>query len=494
MAKMPDEPGMMHRAAAIVERHRGNIERVHFDRRIDAHTVFFEAICSEAGYRAIQEELRAIGFLQTSLAPLSFLKLHVYLANRSGSLTGFLERTTAARANIAYMDFDDREHPERLTVSLTLERGAAVDRLLDDLKQRYRLEVLEYDTSGKSLDETVFYLRFAQQLREIIGEAEDEFLFRLLRDINHIVQALTNLGHDYRQVFESVLLTGRTLRATTGDAFYLDAQSHELSHGSLVCAQLPCGGNVYLMRGQGRQVMVDTGFGIYAEDLRGLLRESELGDLGEVEKVLITHGDADHAGSGGFIEAEAVMHPGTLEVLNQANRAYGSSIEGSILEEVYTRLINLFSEFRPPKNVILLDEGSEQMEGPFQVIGRIRVAGLEFKALKGLDGHVHGQAYYLCEEEGLLFTGDTLLNLSSFTPDRQRFSDLAKVLMTTVNVDSEAAAIERKGLLELAIRLDARMRPQGRRCLVCGGHGAVSVVDDGKLRAFGQTVRFSKRA
>lgn len=64
-----------------------------------------------------------------------------------------------------------------------------------------------------------------------------------------------------------------------------------------------------------------------------------------VKKTLLTHGDADHSGSAGLLSNEVWMHPDTVEVIRQANRAYGSESEGSVLEEIYTKLINLFSDF-----------------------------------------------------------------------------------------------------------------------------------------------------
>ena len=217
VARVPDKPGSMHQAAEIVKRHEGNIERIHYDRRIDPHTVFFEVVCSDPAYQKINQELSAIGFLQTSLAPLSFLKFDIYLENRAGELFQFLNHTTAAGANIAYMDFDDRsECPDRLTVSLTVENASVVEALLDRLKSRYRLEIIEYDTTGMHLDDTVFYIRFAQELREIIGDQQDQFLMKLLSDINHIVQELTNQDMDPKAVFESVLETGRALKMSTG--------------------------------------------------------------------------------------------------------------------------------------------------------------------------------------------------------------------------------------------------------------------------------------
>lgn len=482
----------MHQAAEIVKRHEGNIERVHYDRRIDAHTVFFEVVCSEPSYQKINEQLEAIGFLQTSLSPLSFLKLNVYLENKSGELLRFLDHTTSAQANIAFMDYDDRgDHPDRLTVSLTLENAAAVEGLLDELRPRYRLEVVEYDTTGMHLDDAVFYLRFAQELRSLIGEAEDQFLMGLMRDINHVVQALTNQGKDYRQVFDSILETGRTLKRTVGEGFYADVQRLPLSRGGeLLCFQLPAGGNVYILRAGNETVLFDTGFGIYHRDVAELLRAYGVEDPQLIRRIFLTHADPDHAGAAGFYAGVSHMHPGTLEILRRADRAYGSKSQGSILEEVYTHLIYLFSEYTPPGRCEVFDIRPKGESSSFKEIDEFLVGHLHFKVLNGLDGHIHGQVYYVCEEEGLMFTGDSWINFASYTKERADFGDLAIILMTSVNVDSEAARRERKGLAELAARIDARSQPKGRRCLVCGGHGAISVLEGGKLAAAGQVERY----
>ena len=495
VARMPDKPGSMHQAAEIVKRHEGNIERIHYDRRIDPHTVFFEVVCSGEAYRRINEELTALGFLQTSLAPLSFLKFNVYLENKAGELFHFLDHTTSAQANIAYMDFDDRsEYPDRLTVSLTVDHPSVVEGLLDRLKSRYRLEIIEYDTTGMHLDDTVFYIRFAQELRSLIGEREDEFLMRLLHDVNHIVQSLTNLGEDPKAVFNSILQTGRTLRRTTGQGFYADVQRISLSRGAeLLGFQMPCGGNVFMLRAGNETVMFDTGYGIYHRDALELLRAYGIEDQQLVRRIFLTHADADHAGAAGLYPGVAHMHPGTVEILRQTNRAYGSRSQGSILEEVYTHLINLFSEFDPPKRQEVFDIKSKARFSVFDEIDEFLVGHLHFKVLNGLGGHMHGQVYYMCEDEGLLFTGDSLINFSSLTKEREEFSTLARILMTTVNVDREAAKRERKGLMDLASTLDHRLKGTGKRCLVCGGHGAISVLDGDKLKAVGQVEHYERK-
>jgi hypothetical protein len=47
---MPDTPGSLHRAAEIIKKYEGNINRVQYDRRIDPATVFYEVTASKEAY------------------------------------------------------------------------------------------------------------------------------------------------------------------------------------------------------------------------------------------------------------------------------------------------------------------------------------------------------------------------------------------------------------------------------------------------------------
>ncbi|MCQ1534347.1 MBL fold metallo-hydrolase [Methanosarcina sp. KYL-1] len=497
IACMPDRPGALHRAVEIITRHEGNITRIQYDRRIDRNTVFFEVKCVPGAYGEIMEELEKIGYLQTSLQPVAFLKFHIYLPNRPGALFKFLDHLTSAGPNITFLDFDDRgQHPERLVVSLNIENTELIDTLLNVLKSRYRLEIVEYDTTGEKLDDTVFYLRFAQKLRTFIGDAEDVFLMRFLQDINHIAQELSNLGKDPKEVFESILKVGETLNRTSGEGFYADVQRVTIRDGlELFCFQLPCGGNIYLFDTPGERVMIDAGYGIYFQDVVNLLQYYGLGDLTRLKRIYITHADADHCGAAGYFPAPSFLNRETLKVARETSRAYGSTHQECILEEVYTKMINLFSRFNPPENFELFPdlpasgEGIE-MRGAFPVIARFSVGGLEFEALQGLGGHMHGEVLYLCPEEGLLFPEDTLINFRSLSPERTEYNVLADYLMTSVNVDSKLAREERNALISLISELNEALAGKEQKCVVCCGHGAISVLENGKFIEFGSSERY----
>lgn len=484
---MPDTPGSLHRAAEIIKHYTGNINRIQFDRRIDPGTVFYEVTASEESYQRIVQDLEEIGYLQSSIKPQSFLKFCVYLPHRPGALFEFLSQTTAVGANISFLDFDDRSrHPDRLTVSLNLEQGAVVERLLDQLKSLYRLEIIEYDTSGKQLDDTVFYVRYAQAVRELIGESEDRFLLSFLADTNHMAQELMDRGCDPKKVFESVLASGETMKRTTGENFYADVQKFAIDvRTTLFCFQVPCGGNIFLLKSDDDLLMIDTGYGIYHHDVMAMFSRYGIGDIRKITRIVVTHADADHCGASGFFTVPVLMHPSTLEIIRTNNRAYGSRSDHSSLDEFYTKMINLFSKFNNPKNIECFSASDGTTRGIFPVIGKISTGEVNLEILDGLSGHTAGQVFLYSPVHGLLFAADSLINFASLSQERADYSSLAAFLVTSVNVDSENARKERKGLLELVQKTDTLLSPVGKQCLICGGHGAVSVLVEGKLVAYG---------
>ncbi|MCC4766010.1 MBL fold metallo-hydrolase [Methanosarcina sp. DH1] len=497
IACMPDIPGALHRAAEIITRYEGNINRIQYDRRIDTHTVFFEVTALPQAYEKIREELEKIGYLQTSLQPVAFVKFHVYLPNCPGALFDLLNDITSSKSNITFLDFDDRgQHPERLVVGLHIEDPNMIDAFLNQLKSRYRLDILEYDTTGEKLDDTVFYLRLAQKLRSFIGSAEDAFLMRFLQDINHITQELSNLQKDPIEIFENILKVGEYLNRTSGDNFYADVQRVRIKDDiELFCFQPPCGGNIYLFDTPSERVMIDTGYGIYYPDLVNMLQHYELGDLSRLKRIYITHADADHCGAAGCFPVPSYLNHETFLITRETSRAYGSSNQDWILEEVYTKIINLFSRFTPPSNTVLFPEVSlsdktTEKRGAFPVIARFRIGDMEFEALEGMGGHMHGEVFYLCPEEGLLFPEDAVINFKSLSPDRTAYNVLADYLMTSVNVDSKLAREERHALLSLISEIDEQLAGKNKKCLICCGHGSVSVMNNGKLVEYTGSERY----
>lgn len=492
VARMPNEAGALQRAAAIIRQFNGNINRLQYDRRIDPATVFFEVTADAESHRKIADELAAIGYLQTSIRPVSFLKFYVYVPDRSGALDEFLQHTTRAGANIAFIDYDDAgRHPGRLTVSLHVEQSGAAATLMEEIKSRYRMEILEYDNSGEHLDETVFYVNLAQKIRSIVGESEDAFLLSFLADTNHIAQELMDRGNDPKKAFSCVLATGRTMRETTGRQFSADVQRIRITDRlTLFCFQMPCGGNVFVLKTPDEVMLVDTGYGLYHADVCTMLERYGIGSTSGISRIVITHADADHCGAGGFFHTPSYMHPVTREIIRKNNRAYGTRSDKLILEAFYTKMINLFSGFTPPEKIVLFGREPAGFRGIFPVIGTVAIDGIRFDVLESLGGHIGGQVYLFSAEEGLLFAADSIINVASLTPERSAYNALAEFLVASVNVDNELAKKERAALFYLIAATDADLAGKGKRCIVCGGHGAVSVYENRKLVVYGDVEHY----
>ena len=202
----------------------------------------------------------------------------------------------------------------------------------------------------------------------------------------------------------------------------------------------------------------------------------------------MTHADADHCGAGGFYGVKSFLHRGTLDIIAKANRAYGSNVEECVLEEVYTKLINLFSKFNSPADVEIFSDNIIKMRGSLPVVHTFKVRDMEFEVLESLGGHLYGQIFLTCPSEGLIFTADSLINLDSLSEDRKRYNLLAKNLMTSVNVDRELAKAERNALLKIISKLNEEF--PNKSCLICSGHGAGSVLSEGKLESYGQIYHY----
>ena len=157
-----------------------------------------------------------------------------------------------------------------------------------------------------------------------------------------------------------------------------------------------------------------------------------------------------------------------------------------MLEAVYTTLINLFSRYTPATKVRTFPTESLGERAGFAIIDHLTVGDLVFEVLEGHGGHMHGQCYLFDPDHGLLFPADALINFNSLTEERKTYASIAVYLVTSVNVDSDRARDERQALLQLVAETDERLAATGRRCLVAGGHGAVSVLEGGRLVSFGE--------
>ncbi len=243
---------------------------------------------------------------------------------------------------------------------------------------------------------------------------------------------------------------------------------------SLHVFRLPTGGNVQVLQGDGEIVMIDGGYGLYYEDVKGMLRENGL-DPGTVGRIYLSHADADHAGMSGYFAAEfgsrVFLHRDSEGILREGNRAWGSGTSLMELNRCFTLLVNEFTKFRVPSTWIPYASRAVEWIYGFSVIDRFELAGRSYLVLGSEGGHIPGQVFFLSQDGGVIFTADYLLRVDTLSQAEREILNLPKFMMTSTNVDSLLFRHEMNRLRDLVVRVGDDARSRGEQTIVVPGHG-----------------------
>lgn len=477
---------------AVINRHNALLEKVLYNSRLDSGIAFFEIGNSSP---ALEQELEKSGYIVSAITEPLFIKIKIMLPERVRAVSEILTMADDAGAVITLMELDNHDEQKKniLVLMLNAIESQSVMAFLDCLKERYVIDIVEYTPNNEDLDNRVFFISYANRIRKFTHDPGDHFVLSFLADINNIAFELKKLGYDPEDIFMKIYENGEILDRTTEDGFYADYQKITVKPGTeLYCFQFPCGGNVYILESETEALMIDTGYGIYHEDIMKMLESFGLWQNGKTKRLFVSHGDADHCGGTGYLGITPYSHPGTIDLIRNGNRAYKSVTEASDLEKIYTKMIGTFSKWLPPVKYLPFDKAEWETGkiGAFPVYGKLEACGLTFHVLESHGGHQYGQVFLLEPEAGLFFTVDSALNLKSISPERTRYNQLADLFMTSVNVDSDLARKERKDLMAIAADFTEKST---KPFYICCGHGAVSLIEEGKLSAFGTTERYTHK-
>lgn len=463
ITKMPDKAGAFLKASKIIAGAGGNIVRVSFNKAVDSHLLLIEVKCDEDSCEKIKAELNTVGYLLHEYNAGSVILMEFKLNDVPGAVTPVLEVINDYNFNISYISSQENGTPyQAFRMGLFIENTESIKSFLDRVSSFCEVKIVDYDKTEKALDNTVFYLSFANGIAEKLN-LEASTRYTLICEANKIMQMLEEKGDKPYKTFEYIAAFADRIKRYSGIEYKPEVELVERNGFKIYCIQPPCGSNTFIILKDKTAFIVDGGYTCYAEDLLRLCR-SLIPDFDKLEITsVITHADIDHVGLVGKLVPCVMSRSAYGNFI--AERCDGADYrEQNLFNAPYCRIGKALTGYiKPDLNCIKFVGNAREGDEPLEKVGSISFCGMEFEIYEGLGGHVKGETVYVCEGLKTVFCGDLLVNGEGLSDNQREFNLLAPYLMRGVNVNSALAQESRK---ELRVRYDKE------GWLLCCGHGA----------------------
>ena len=467
MTNLPDTSGAFLTASRIILRHGGNMVRASYNKAVDAHTLFLDVEGTGEALDAIETELAAEGFLQNENR-VRIVLIEVEVPNEPGGVIPVLEMLQKHKVSISYLSSQAAGKAiAPLKMGLYIEDSTVIDALLSELAGICPVRILDYDAGEKKLDNTVFYLSFADEMRQLLGltpEQTKEFIYYA----NLAMQQLDEKGEPHSKTFEYVSRFAHFVAEHSGTAYECRITCQRLTERvSVTVIEPPCGSNITILEDQHTKALlvIDGGFTRYEAATMRLLRSLFPDFDARKKEMLLTHSDSDHTGiCGDFSTIWCTRR--TADCFAGEHMGLPSPREGNPNMLPYYRLSTLITDYTPPalSRLCLLDTEPGDDSQPLSKVGVFNFGDMVFDVYQGNGGHVPGETILLDDRHRVGITGDDYINAKDMIAPQKEFNRLAPYLARSVNQDSAKYH---------AILQTLRHMLDGEGWLLLPGHGAI---------------------
>ena len=467
MTTLPDKTGAFLEASRIILSHGGNMQRASYNKAVDAHTLFLDVEAEEAQLNAIEAELTRAGFLQTA----SYVKIilaEFTVDDRPGAILPILETLAREQVSISYISsMPPAGGHVALRLGLYIGEAGAVDDLLRELATLCSVRILDYDAGEKRLDNTVFYLTFADEMRRLLRmtqEQTSEFVYHA----NLVMQQLENTGEPPDKTFGYISRFAHFVVEHGGTAYDCRITAQKVTERvNVTVIEPPCGSNITILEDEGTRALLvlDGGFRYYRrltmQLLRSLFPDFDL----RKREMLVTHSDSDHSGISSYFDTVWCSRR-TAEAFTSEHLGQPCPREENPNMLPYYRLSNLITDYEPPqlRRLRHLDSQPANEGKPLSEVGTFTFADMHFTVLVGNGGHVPGETVLMDAAHRVAITGDDYINVHDCTAPQKAFNQLAPYLARSVNQDSAKYRLILRSLKEMM---------DGQGWLILPGHGAI---------------------
>ncbi len=456
ITKIPDKPGSFLKPVKIISNLGLNITRVSYNNSIDTNILFIEVEGNNDKIDAAYNLLKHDNFLFKEDKS-NVILVEFKLLDKPNSLLPLLELINEFNFNISYISSQENNTDyQYFKMALYIDDPNKIDSFLNKATKYSSVRIINYDKTEKSLDNTVFYISFANELANKLDLSKDN-VNDLIENSNLVMQLLDEKDSDPHKTFNYIAKFADLLNKNRGLNFKPRILKKEFKDYLLISIEPACGSNIYIVKKDDNLMFIDSGFRTYIEEMKVLLSYLMPNFEKMHKELIITHPDIDHCGMFELFETIYVNNDSYLN-FKAENEEKPNYREQILNHEPYVKISKILSNYIPPKmdKLKIVDNGNKDLFGN---IGKIDFFGLEFNLYNGNGGHSKGEI--VIKLDNIYFTGDVLVNPLDYTLEQKEFNLLAPYLMTSVNMDSKKAKEER-------LKLEAMIKDSD---IICYGHG-----------------------
>ena len=465
---MPDKIGAFLEATKIITEFNLNISRVSYNKAIDTHMLFIEVDGDEESLKKAEAKLNKAGYLKGDEISGKVILLEFYLPDTPGALYPVLELINEYNFNISYISSNsNNKNYQNFKMGLFVTDKEKYSRFIDKAKKICSVKEIDYESSAKVLDNTVFYVSFVNEISEKIGCTDYEKR-ELLINSNLIMQRLDEMNLPPYKTFDYIGKFCDYIHSYKGENYKPRISDFNIDEKiKLIVVEPPCGSNTCVFVMKDKLLFIDSGFNCYKKELFDTLEEI-IPDFSDYKKeIILTHSDVDHIG---FLDSFSKVFLSENTAINLSNVSSGKK---GYREEIpahapYVKISKILSEYEFPscKNFSII--GRKYDDSLLSYIGNVKSGELNFYAYEGMGGHVKGETVFIEKDKRLVFTGDIFINIKDVIKEQAEFNKLAPYLLSSVDTNPEIAGKVRREIKPLL---------ENGKWTVIGGHGAPVIWD-----------------
>lgn len=467
ITNMPDKAGEFLKASQVICKHHGNITRVSYNRALDTNTLFIDVSAEEKHMKDITCELKTLGYLDKSVKETKVILIQLKLRDVPGSVQPVLEILDQYHVNISYMSSQSNSTDyQYFKMGILIENSSEIKKVLDALSRYCEVKILQYDLTEKVLDNTIFYLSFSNEIKELLALSQaqtEEFIV----NSNKIMQILDEKNKKPIKTFDYIRKFAKFIQEYKGVNFTPIIDSKKISDNIMLhMIEPPCGSNTFILESNDELLFIDGGFPCYIREMQKLLNELLPQFENKKKSLVLTHADIDHSGLIPLFDT-VYISKSCFDNFNLENKGENNFREQVETSAPYCKLSSIIVGYNPPPLEKFKILGEKSDDKPVSMIGELQFENMHFDVWEGNGGHVKGETILVCKSHKIIFTGDILVNIKGFSEEQYQFNLLAPYLMTTVNMDSKKATVIRNQVVRMS-----------KNYLVCPGHGEFFMNDE----------------